>query len=269
MTRKKQEIAGKKKANKRQFDSAWKEIIKKLLKDFLEFFFPDIHRAIDFGKEITFLDKDLKEIDPDSNQGDRIADVLVKVHLKDGSTRYICIIIHIEVQGQPKPDFMERMFIYYYRAFDKEKNDKIPVISLAILADDQENYRPAEYEFSLFGFELRMRIPNVKILDYRSNNELKRKLETSTNPMRMVVKAQLKSHEVKGSDDEKKFEATKELIRQCYKSGYTRDTIHLIMRFFDRVIRLPEAYGNRIKEIINKEEEVNKMEYVPVWERSE
>ena len=267
MAQVKKTTVGKKKAKKRKLDSAWKEIIKKLFKDFLKFFFPVIYKAIDFTQEIIFLDKDLKEIEPDSKQGDRIADVLVKVHLKDGSIKYICIIIHIEVQGQPRPEFMEKMFIYYYRAFDKEKKDKIPVISLAILTDDQENYRPDEYSFRLFGFELRMRIPIVKILDYKLKEKLKEKLEKSTNPMSMVVKAQLKSHEVQGSDNEKKFEVTKELIRQCYKNGYTRDITHLIMKFFDRVIRLPEAYEKRIKEVIDKAEEEYKMEYIPLWER--
>jgi hypothetical protein len=187
----------------RKYDSAWKKVIQKLFKDFLEFFFPDIHQAIDFSKEILFLDKELKEIDPDSTIGDRVADVLAKVHLKDGTIKYIGIIIHIEVQGEPRTNFMERMFIYYYRAFDKEKEEKIPVISVALLTDDNEKYRPNEYLFSLFGFELRMKIPIVKIIDYKLKKELLEKLETTTNPIAMIVKAQLKSHEIKKADENK------------------------------------------------------------------
>jgi hypothetical protein len=99
----------KKKASKtskrRKYDSAWKNIIRKLFKDFLEFFFPDIYEAIDFTKGVQFLDKELNEIDPDSNLGDRVADVLVKVHLKTGRTGYICIFIHLEVQNQAIEDF--------------------------------------------------------------------------------------------------------------------------------------------------------------------
>jgi len=79
----------KKEAEKSKYDSAWKKVIKKLFKDFLEFFFPDIYQAIDFTKKIDFMDNELKEIDPDSTMGDRTADVLVKVHLKDGSLTYI------------------------------------------------------------------------------------------------------------------------------------------------------------------------------------
>jgi hypothetical protein len=249
------------------YDSAWKKVIRNLLKDFLQFFFTDIHDAIDFSKKVTFLDKELKEIDPDSNQGDRVADVLVKVHLKDGSTKYICIIAHIEVQSDPGLNFEERMFIYYYRAFDKEKEEKIPVISLALLTDDCESFRPDGYYFEFLGFEISMKFPTVKIIDYKSDKLLKKKLETSTNPITMVVKAQLKSHEVKKADENRRFEVTKELIRQCYKKGYSKKETHIILNFFDWVIRLPEAYKEKIKTVIKKAEEENKMEYIATWER--
>ena len=112
---------GKPKARRRRYDSAWKTVIRFLLKQFLEFFFPVIHDAIDFDKEVTFLDKELKEINPNSNMGDREADALVKVHLKDGTTQYICLVAHIEVQGDLRSDLMERIFVYFYRIFDKEK----------------------------------------------------------------------------------------------------------------------------------------------------
>ncbi|MGE5342167.1 MAG: hypothetical protein ACM3SY_11890, partial [Candidatus Omnitrophota bacterium] len=188
---------------KNQYDSAWKEVLKKLFKDCLQFFFPNIHDAIDFTKEVVFLDKELKEISPDSNQSDRVADILAKVHLlKDKGLVYIGLILHVEVQGRQESEFMDRMFTYYYRAYDKEKKEKIPVISLAILTDNNPNFRPDTFHFNFCGFDIRMTIPIVKILDYKSDKELKEKLETSDNPMVMVVKAQLKSLEVQGSDNQ-------------------------------------------------------------------
>ncbi len=162
---------------------------------------------------------------------------------------------------------MEKMYIYNFRTFDLNIEDRTAVISVAILADEDVNYRPNEYYVSLLGFELRMKIPMVKIIDYKLKKELREKLETSTNPMSMVVKAQLKSHEVKKADNDTKFEITKELIRQCYKHGYSEANTRLIMRFFAMVIRLPVAFKKRIKEVIKKVEEEFKMEYVPLWER--
>lgn len=151
----------------------------------------------------------------------------------------------------------------------KEEAEKIPIISVAVFTDANENYRPNEYYFQLFGFELRMKIPIVKIIDYQLKDELREKMESSGNPMSMVVKAQLKSHEIKKADDNTKFEVTKELIRQCYKHGYTREKTKIILNFFDWVIRLPDAFKDRIKEEIKKVEEEFKMEYVPIWLRDE
>jgi len=162
---------------------------------------------------------------------------------------------------------MKRMFIYFYRGYDKMVEKNIPMISVAILADDSPNYKPDEYCFNLFGFEMRMKIPVVKILDYKLKKELRDKLESTTNPLAMIVKAQLKSHEVKQADNDTKFEVTKELIRQCYKHGYSKEDTRLIMKFFAWVIRLPGTYKNRVKEVIRKIEEEFKMEYIPLWER--
>ena len=272
-TRVKTSVPGKKEAKKKdemsQYDSGWKKVIKKLFEDFLLFFFPHIHQAIDFEKEITFIDHELKEIEPNSGLGDRDADILVQVYLKDESIKYIGIYIQIEVQSQPRPNFIEKVFIYLYRAMDKRRETDLPVISLAILADDNKNYRPSEYSIRLFGFELTMKIPIIKILDYEYKEEMKKKLETSKNPMTMIVKAQLKSHEVKGSDNDKKFEVTKELIRQCYMIGYSRDTMKIILQFFAWVIRVPDDFENRIKQFVDQLEEEYEMEYLPIWLRDE
>jgi len=86
-------------------------------------------------------------------------------------------------QGQPLANFMEKMYIYNYRTFDKRIEAGVPLISAAILTDDNENYRPNEYVLNFCGFELRMKIPIVKIIDFKLQKELREKLETSTNPM--------------------------------------------------------------------------------------
>ncbi|MCP4215068.1 MAG: hypothetical protein GY765_10440, partial [bacterium] len=197
----------------------------------------------------------------------RVADVLVKAHLKDGTVNFIAIVIHIEVQGHRRSDFMNRRFIYYYRAFDNEAKKDTPVISLALLTDDEPTYRPNQYHFGLLGFDIRMKVPVAKILDYTSKKTLIKKLETSKNPMSMIVRAQLKSHEVKRAGNNRKFEATKELIRQCYGYGFPQEKTRIILDFFDLVIRLPKSFEQKIQgEILKVEEEFN-MEYTPTWLR--
>ncbi len=48
----------------REYDSAWKEVIEEHFESFLEFFFPEIHKDIDFSKEFEFLSKELRQISP-------------------------------------------------------------------------------------------------------------------------------------------------------------------------------------------------------------
>ena len=98
---------------------------------------------------------------------------------------------------------------------------------------------------------------------------MREKLENTSNPMTMIVKAQLKSHEIKGSDDNKKYEVTKELIRQCYEIGYQREKIKIVMNFFEWVIRVPEHLKNQIRQFLEQLEEEYKVDYVPIWLREE
>jgi predicted transposase/invertase (TIGR01784 family) len=256
-----------KKKKSSDYDSAWKDVIEILFEAFLEFFFPHIHRDVDFSKGIEILSSELRKITPAGKVGKRFADVLVKVYLKDGSQKCFCVFIHVEVQGTKETDFMLRMFIYYYRTFDKYRKEGTEVISLAILTDEDENWRPDEHVSGRWGFDLRMKIPVVKLIDYKNNKELREKAESSINPMAMVVKAQLKNYELKRADDKKKSTVKWELIRQCYEKGYTRRQIKALLKFIDWIIQLPEGLNKQLSEKITKLEEDYKMPYVTSWER--
>jgi hypothetical protein len=256
-------ILGKKR--KSNYDSAWKTIIKRFFKFFLAFFFPEIYAAIDLEKEPEFLDNELMEISPGSNLRDRVSDVLAKVWLKNGTPQYIAIVIHFEIQGKAQKDFLKRMFIYFYRAYDRMVKDNIPVISLAILTDTNKKFRPNEFVYSLFGFEVRMKIPIIKLIDYRTDPVLKEKLENSDNPMSLIVQAQLNSMELKHAPDEMKYEVTKELIRQCYKKGYDKDTRFGILFFLAWVTKVSELHKKKLNELVREKEEVKKMDFIPFF----
>jgi hypothetical protein len=264
-TKKKQ--TGQKSAKKTDYDSPLKDIIEGHFESFLELLFPDIHRDIDFSRGCRFLSKELRKITPDSKVGKRYADVLVKVYLKDGSEKYICIFIHIEVQRTRDPHFMLRVFVYYYRIFDKFWEKGSEVISLVILIDEDENYRPDEYSSGRWGFEHRLKVPVVKIIDFKNKKELRERLENTKNPMAILVRALLKSYEAKKVDNEKKYNIKFELIRQCYALGYSKDKTRSFLNFVDYLIHLPEYLEKRLSEEIIKIEEENKMPYVASWER--
>ncbi|MCX6579773.1 MAG: hypothetical protein NT166_06275 [Candidatus Aminicenantes bacterium] len=143
-----------------------------------------------------------------------------------------------------------------------------PVISLAILTDDDENYRPNEYRVSFCDFELRMKIPVVKIMDFKWKKEHRERLEKATDPMALVIKAQIKSIELKKAGEDTRYEAVKELIRECYRAGYSSNDIYPVMKFIEWVIRISKENEKRLKEEIVRIEEVYNMPYLASWERS-
>jgi predicted transposase/invertase (TIGR01784 family) len=263
----KQNTQVKEKTAASEYDSAWKDVIEELFEPFLGFFFPNIHQDIDFAKGYEFLSRELRNIFPDGNVGKRYADELVKVHLKDGSVKCIAIFIHIEVQGKKEQFFPERTYVYNYRIYDNKREGITEVISLVVLTDEDPNYRPDEYCVSRWGFELRMKYPLVKLIDYQLDEEKRKQLQTSSNPMAMVVKAQLKSYKAKKSDPLNRYNVKFELIRECYRQGYPREKLRILLKFMDWIIRLPKEYQKKINDAVTKLEEENKMTYVSSWER--
>ncbi len=55
------------------------------------------------------------------------------------------------------------MFTYYYRIKDKYKHT---IVSLAVLADENKNWRPNSYESSMWGCSIKFQFPIAKMLDY-------------------------------------------------------------------------------------------------------
>ena len=112
---------------------------------------------------------------------------------------------------------MKRMFVYNYRIFDRYD---VEVVSLAVLTDNNENWRPCEYKTERWGCEKIFRFPVVKLLDYGKDWE---KLEQDQNPFALVVMAHLKAQSVKDGNERKRWKL--HLMRLLFKRGYGRQDI--------------------------------------------
>jgi hypothetical protein len=173
------------------YDSPWKDILERYLPDFLAFFFTAAHTDIDWSAGYVWLDKELQQIVRDAELGRRYADKLVQVRRRDGDDAWV--LIHIEVQGQPEADFAERMFVYHYRVFDRYRRQPV---SLAVLADEQEEWRPTGFDYALWDCALDFRFPIAKLAAYASRRE---ELEASANPFATVVLTHLAARETRGN----------------------------------------------------------------------
>jgi exonuclease VII small subunit len=239
-------------------DSGWKEAIEIYFKQFLSFFFPTIYDEVDLEKGYQFLDKELEKIVKASMIGKRFADKLVKIYLKDGAEKWL--LIHTEVQGYYDADFVKRMYTYNYRIFDRYDEE---VISLAILTDEAENYRPCRYEINRWGFRHLFEFPVVKLIDYSNRIE---ELEASHNPFGIIVVAHLKTLETR-RDYQSRYRWKKSLIETLYNKGFSREDILNLYRFIDWLMVLPEELDLKLQDEIKAFEEGMKVAYITTAER--
>ena len=169
------------------FDIAWKEALDALFEPFMAFFFPDAYRDIDWARRFEMLDKELQQISPESEQGRRVVDKLVKVWRTNGQDEWV--LVHIEVQSQPDTEFAQRMYVYNYRLFDRYNRR---VASFAVLGDDRPAWRPKRFGYELWGTKVGIEFATAKLLDYAADEAA---LEANPNPFAVVVLAHLKTLE--------------------------------------------------------------------------
>jgi hypothetical protein len=205
-----------------------------------------------------FLDKELQQVVRDAEIGIRRVDKLVRVWLKNGNEAWV--MIHIEIQGRQDKDFPKRMFVYNYRVFDRYD---IPVVSLAVLTDEQPNWRPSHYGYDILGCKVSLEFPTVKLLDYQSQWE---QLESSSNPFAVVVMVHLRTQATR-RDMKERYTAKLALAKGLYKRGFDRKNILELFRFLDWIMALPEEFTLQFKEDMVQYEKEMKMPYVTSIER--
>ena len=246
-------------ADRPNYDSPWKIVLDNYFPEFVAFFFPHIFNDIDWERSYEFLDKELQQIMRDAESGDRYVDKLVKVWRKSGNETWV--LVHVEVQASRESQFKERMYIYNYRAFDRYERK---VASLAILTDENLNWRPTYYEYDLWGSKVRLDFLVAKLLDYKGKAA---ELEANPNPFALVVLAHLQSLATRNWPDERLVEKLT-LTQLLYERGYTSDDIYKLFRFLDWLLILPPALERKFEDKMEVFVTERKMEYVSVWERN-
>jgi hypothetical protein len=68
-------------------------------------------------------------------------------------------LVHVEVQTSEEADFARRMYVHNYRLFDRYNRE---VVSLAILGDDNLQWRPEDFGCSRWGCGAGIRFPIAK-----------------------------------------------------------------------------------------------------------
>jgi hypothetical protein len=241
-----------------EFDSPWKQILQLYFADFMLFFFPQAHGEIDWSRGFEFLDKELAQVVRDAELGQRFADKLVKVYRSGGEESWI--LAHIEVQSQEETDFPRRMFVYNYRIFDRYDRS---VASLAVLGDENINWRPSQFGYSLFGCTVDFQFPVIKLIDYQQRLS---ELEANRNPFATVVMAHLAAVRTR-SDRLQRKQSKLALVRRLYEQGLGREAVLNLLAFIDWMLTLPLDLEREFRREVEQLEEEQRMQYVTSFER--
>ena len=240
------------------FDGAWKEALEQYFRPFLEFCFPDIATQVDWAKGFEFLDKELEKVVRNAKLGKLRADKLVKIHRLDGKEDWL--LIHVEVQSQKDKGFARRMYQYYHRIADRYDKS---VVSLAVLADEHETWRPKVYEESNFGCSLRFEYLVCKLLDY---NKVPGALDASLNPIATVIAAHFAAM-VTSRQPNTRYNLKRQLARRLREKGYTQQHVMNLLRLIDWVLTLPKDLELEFEKEMLAYEKENNMPFITSFER--
>jgi hypothetical protein len=240
------------------FDSPWKTLLERWFPAFIAWFFPPIAAEIDWVRGYVFLDKELQKISRKAKEKRRYADKLAKIWRCTGEEMWV--LVHVEIQAGHETDFAERMFIYYYRLFDRYR---LPLASLVVLADDRPRWRPDQYERQLWGCELKLKFPVVKLLDYQGRLV---ELEADPNPFALATAAHLLA-QVTRKDPQQRLAGKLALTRRLYQRGWTKPEVLDLYEFIDWLLALPEALEDAFLDEIHELEASTNMRYISSAER--
>jgi hypothetical protein len=190
--------------------------------------------------------------------GRREVDKLVRVWLQDGGEAWV--LIHVEVQSQQQADFAQRMYVYNYRLFDRYNR---MVASLAVLSDEQPDWRPDRFGYSLCGCTVGIQYPVVKLLDYLPYLDT---LETDPNPFAVLVCAHLRTQQTRGDPAARRGWKV-QLIRSLYERGLSPEDVRQLFRVIDWMMDLPPELEDEVWHALDQIEKEKHMPYVTTVER--
>jgi hypothetical protein len=240
------------------YDSPWKDALDRYFEAFLALLFPEVYRQIDWSRGYEVLDKEFQQVVRDAELGRRYVDKLVKVWLRDGGECWV--LVHVEVQTTRDPEFPHRIYVYNYRVHDRYNR---PVASLAVLADDDPDWRPTEFRQSLLGCETGIRFPPVKLLDFAPHTAV---LEASANPFAPVVLAHLKALETRG-DPAGRHAWKVRLVRGLYERGFSAVDVRELFRLIDWMMELPPALNTVFWQELDRIQQERRMPFITSVER--
>lgn len=153
------------------------------------------------------------------------------------------------------------MFRYYLRTYDLF--DGKPLTCLAILGDEDPNWRPQGLQAEWWGTKVDFQFRSIKLLDFADQQE---RLESSSNPFARFVWAHLKTVQTK-EDYETRLQWKLRIIKRLYDMGVSEAEIGQLYHDFDWLLTLPEGLARRYHREMTTFKEERTMPHMTTAER--
>lgn len=218
-------------------DQLFKQLIQTFFEEFLEAFFPEVHKSIDF----SVLKPLSEEMFTDLLEGEsRRADIIIETKLKKQET---IIIIHVEPQSYGQPNFHERMYHYFSLLYNRYRK---PVLPIAIFSYDQKRNEQNQFTvtfpfFHVLSFQFLML--ELKKMNWRSY------IQTS-NPVAAALLSKM------GYTEKERVQVKKEFLRMLVKMELNPAKAELINGFFETYLSLNKHEEEKLMEEIKQLDQI-------------
>jgi predicted transposase YdaD len=232
-------------------DQLFKKLLQTFFSEFIQLFFPEAHRSIDF-KNLKFLSQDLFT---DLTAGQRRSiDILAETRLKQEQTT---ILLHVETQAYRQRQFEERMFLYFCHLYEKYRRRILPiaVFSYDGIQEESDSFRitfPFKeiLHFSYYKVELQKR-------DWR-------RYIRQDNPVAAALLSKM------GYTRSERVEVKREFLRMLVRMQLDPVRMKLLTAFFETYLQLTPREEEKLKEEIRslpQEEAAEIISLETSWER--
>jgi predicted transposase/invertase (TIGR01784 family) len=224
-------------------DGLFKRLLTEHFEEFLEGFFPKIHKELDFtdfGLDCFLSQEQMVEIDSSVHR----MDVVAKVKPKNADSDDAYLIVFVEAQSTRPKEFMARMFRYFAHLYLKFNTMIIPIV----IYSDKAKWRD-ENEWNNF----QMEFAGHKFLDFKFL-VLKPAMLSIRDYLRSTNPAQLALASLMDLDGKKLSEMKLSLVRGLFDARLTESKMMNNFEFVDNYMEGDSEELEKELDLLDKEE---------------
>jgi predicted transposase/invertase (TIGR01784 family) len=224
-------------------DGLFKRLLTQHFEEFLEGFFPEVHKELDFsgfGVDNFLSQEQMAEIDSSVHR----MDVVAKVKPKSTESDDAYLVVFVEAQSTRPKEFMARMFRYFAHLYLKYNTMIIPIV----IYSDKAKWRD-ENEWNNF----QMEFAGHKFLDFKFL-VLKPSMLSIRDYLRSTNPAQLALASLMDLDGKDLSKMKLSLVRGLFGARLTESKLMNIFEFVDVYMDGDSEELKKELDLLNKEE---------------